>query len=75
MLQTAMNAGLTEAGGKLQEFKEHAAKTYATKSELISLEERTGKGMDRIVDRLESISGRLETIGDSIMKALIDRPH
>ena len=75
MFQTAMNAGLAEAAGKLQEFKEHAAKTYATKSELISLEERTGKGMDRIADRLEGISGRLETIGDSIMKALIDRPH
>jgi hypothetical protein len=73
--QLAMNAGLDAASGRLSEFKEHAAKTYATKSELISLEERTSKGMDRIVDRLEGISGRLETIGDSIMKALIDRPH
>jgi hypothetical protein len=37
------------------------------------LERRSNQGMDRIVDRLEQISTRLETIGDAIIKTLATR--
>lgn len=52
--------------GAIQE----VAKSYATKEELRSLETRMDKGMDRVVDRLEQLSNRLETIGDAIIKSL-----
>ena len=68
---------LTASGALLREqFSEtsrRAAETYATKVELAALEDRTNKGMDRIVDRLEQISGRLEVIGDMIVKSLAER--
>lgn len=70
--QIAMNAGLQAHEARSAEFKEHAAKHFATKGEVAALEERTNRGMDRIVDRLEQISTRLESIGDHILKALTE---
>jgi hypothetical protein len=70
--QIAMNAGLAAHEARSAEFKEHSAKTFATKLEVAALEERTNRGMDRIVDRLEQISTRLESIGDHILKALTE---
>jgi methyl-accepting chemotaxis protein len=70
--QVAMNAGVAATEGRMAEFKEHAAKTFATKIEVAALEERTNRGMDRIVDRLDQISTRLESIGDHILKALTE---
>lgn len=71
--QVAVNAGIQVVAERHGEHRAEVAKTYATKQEMLALEERTNKGMDRIVDRLEQISGRLETIGDGIMKALISK--
>lgn len=69
----AYNAGFREVRDRLAEHQADAARSYATKQDLIALEERTVKGMDRIVDRLDQISGRLETIGENVLKALLDR--
>jgi hypothetical protein len=71
--QVAMNAGMLATGGVIAEFKEHSARSFATKTEMAALEDRTNRGMDRIVDRLEQISGRLENIGDGILKALASK--
>lgn len=68
--QAAMNASLTMMESRNAEFRGSVAASYATKAELVSLEERTSKDMDRVVARLDQISGRLETIGDSVVKAL-----
>jgi len=71
--QVAINAGVTALRGQQAEFREEVAKSYATKGEMQELERRTNQGMDRIVDRLEQISTRLETIGDAIIKTLAAR--
>lgn len=71
--QIAVNAGVNAVRGQHAEFREEVAKHYATKGEMQELERRTNQGMDRIVDRLEQISGRLETIGDAIIKTLAQR--
>lgn len=68
--QVAINAGVTMLRDQHAEFREEVAKNYATKPEMQELERRTNQGMDRIVDRLEQISTRLETIGDAIIKTL-----
>lgn len=68
--QAAMNASLTMMESRNAEFRGSVAAGYATKGELSSLEERTSKDMDRVVARLDTISGRLESIGDSVVKAL-----
>jgi hypothetical protein len=68
--QLAINAGVTGLRGQQAEFREEVAKNYATKAEMQELERRTNQGMDRIVDRLEQINSRLETIGDAIIKTL-----
>jgi methyl-accepting chemotaxis protein len=73
--QAAMNASLTMMESRNAEFRGSVAHSYATKAELTSLEERTSKDMDRIVSRLDQISGRLETIGDSVVKALGSLKH
>jgi hypothetical protein len=70
--QVSVNAGLDMSRASLSDFQRTAAERFATKGELVALEDRTNKGMDRIVDRLEQISGRLETIGDAIIKTLAD---
>jgi biopolymer transport protein ExbB/TolQ len=71
--QVAINAGVNAMRGHHAEFREEVAKQYATKHEMQELERRTNQGMDRIVDRLEQISTRLETIGDAIIKTLATR--
>lgn len=68
--QSAMNASLTMMESRNAEFRGQVNATFATKSELTTLEERTSKDMDRVVSRLDTISGRLESIGDSVVKAL-----
>lgn len=68
--QAAMNASLTMMESRNAEFRGQVNATFATKSELMTLEERTSKDMDRVVARLDTISGRLESIGDSVVKAL-----
>lgn len=68
--QVSVNAGIDMIRGTHAEFQKTCAERFATKVELGALEDRTNKGMDRIVDRLEQISGRLETIGDAIIKTL-----
>jgi len=68
--QVAVNASLTMMETRNAEFRGSVAATYATKTELNTLEERTSKDMDRVVARLDTISGRLEMIGDSVVKAL-----
>lgn len=68
--QAAMNASLTMMESRNAEFRGSVAANYATKNELTTLEERTSKDMDRVVARLDTISGRLEMIGDSVVKAL-----
>ena len=73
--QSAMNAGMTMMETRNAEFRGNIAATYATKSELNTLEERTSKDMDRVVARLDTISGRLESIGDSVVKALGAMKH
>jgi biopolymer transport protein ExbB/TolQ len=71
--QVAINAGVTMLREQQAEFREEVAKQYCTKYEMQELERRTNQGMDRIVDRLEQISTRLETIGDAIIKTLATR--
>lgn len=71
--QIAVNAALEAHRGQLSEFREGVAMVYATKREMEELERRTNQGMDRIVDRLEQINSRLETIGDAIIKTLATR--
>lgn len=68
--QMAVNASMKMMEDRNSEFRASVASGYATKKELGSLEERTSKDMDRIVGRLDQISGRLETIGDSVVTAL-----
>jgi len=68
--QVSINAGMTMMETRNAEFRGSVAATYATKAELTTLEERTSKDMDRVVARLDTISGRLEMIGDSVVKAL-----
>lgn len=68
--QVSMNAGLTMMESRNAEFRSGVAATYATKAELHTLEERTSKDMDRVVARLDTISGRLEVISDNVVKAL-----
>lgn len=71
--QVSVNAGINMIRGELTDFQRLCAERYATKVDMKALEDRTDKGMDRIVDRLEQISGRLETIGDAIIKTLADQ--
>jgi len=71
--QIAVNAALDAQRGQMSEFRERVAKSYATKHEMEELERSTNQGMDRIVDRLEQISTRLENIGDAIIKTLATR--
>lgn len=71
--EIAVNAAHIEMKALHAEFREEVAKTYSTKQELADTERRTNVGMDRIVQRLEQISGRLETIGDAIIKTLATR--
>lgn len=68
--QAGMNAGLKAMEDRNAEHRAAVAATYATKKEVQSLEERTSKDMDRVVGRLDRISERLESIGDSVVKAL-----
>lgn len=67
----SVNAGLEMSRGNLSEHQRLCAERFATKAEMLALEDRTNKGMDRIVDRLEQISVRLESIGDTINKSLV----
>lgn len=69
----ALTANVSLMREQFSENSRRAAEVFATKAELGALEERTNKGMDRIVDRLEQISGRLEAIGDMIVKSLAER--
>jgi len=73
--QVSINAGLTMMETRNAEFRGSVSATYATKAELNTLEERTSKDMDRVVARLDTISGRLESIGDSVVKALGAMKH
>lgn len=68
--QMAVNASMKMMEDRNSEFRAAVASAYATKKELTSLEERTSKDMDRIVGRLDQISGRLELIGDNVVTAL-----
>lgn len=71
VFQISVNAGLEMSRSNLSDFQRSAAERFATKNEMLALEDRTNKGMDRIVDRLEQISVRLESIGDTINKSLV----
>lgn len=68
--QMAVNASMKMMEDRNAEFRASVAAAYATKKELGSLEERTSKDMDRVVARLDLISGRLEIISDNVVKAL-----
>lgn len=68
--QVAVNASLKMMEDRSSEHRSQVASMYATKKELASLEERTSKDMDRVVTRLDLISGRLELISDNVVKAL-----
>lgn len=69
----AFNAGLREVRDRMAEHWTDNARTYATKQELIALEERTVRGLDRMSAQLDGISARLGQIGDSVVKALLER--
>lgn len=71
--QVAVNAGTSIIRESLADFQRSAAERFATKIEVVALEERANKGMDRIVDQLDRISTRQETMNDLLVKALAER--